>query len=144
MKIKSTDELNSILKKNVPIEQYLTENRESFLKLSFKDAINAVFNKKNMGVTEWANKSNVDRSYIHHILSGKQKNPKRDTLIKLCIGMKADERETRALLLALKESPLYVKDPRDSIILYGIRHKLTLTEVEELLYDHKQHTLSRS
>ena len=58
--------------------------------------------------------------------------------------MKADERETRALLLALKESPLYVKDPRDSIILYGIRHKLTLTEVEELLYDHKQHTLSRS
>ncbi len=143
MKIKSTDELNSILKKNVPIEQYLTENQESFLKLSFKEAINAVFNKKNMGVTEWANRSNVDRSFIHHILNGGQ-SPKRDTLIKLCIGMNANEKETRALLLALKVSPLYVKDPRDSIILYGIKHKLTLTEVDKLLYDHKQHTLSHS
>ena len=78
--------------------------------------------------------ANLERTFGYQIFKG-IKQPSRDTLIKICIGMKANTEQTRTLLLKLKAAPLYSKDKRDSVILYGIIHKLNLPEINELLYD---------
>ena len=78
---------------------------------------------------------NIPIEYGYSIFSGKKKHPTRDILICLCIGLKANEVQTKAILHSINEAPLYSKNPRDAVILFGIKHKLSIMEIETMLYD---------
>ncbi|MBQ8135706.1 MAG: hypothetical protein IJ192_15120 [Clostridia bacterium] len=142
-KKKTTDELNKTLKNNIPIDRYLRENSESFSELSFTELLEQILKENHISKSEAIKGSDLERSYGYQIFKGTRK-PTRDPLLRLCISMKASSEQTRALLLKNKAAPLYPKDKRDSIIIYGIIHKLSLSEINELLYDHKFALLCKS
>ena len=56
--------------------------------------------------------------------------------IQICIGMHMNLDETQTALKIAKYAPLYPKDERDSIILFGIEKKQSLVEINTALYDH--------
>ncbi len=135
MKIKNTDELNKILDKNIPIEQYLSDYSDSLSDSELSDILNCVLKENHLEKAQVIADSGINERYGYSIFSGKKKHPTRDILICLCIGLKANEVQTKAILHSINEAPLYSKNPRDAVILFGIKHKLSIMEIETMLYD---------
>ena len=59
-------------------------------------------------------------------------------------GMELNLEQVQQLLKAAGYSHLYVKRPFDSIVLYGICKKMTVAQINELLYDYGFDTLGQS
>ena len=133
MKKKSTDELNKILRSNIPISRYLKENADSFNNLTLPQTFELILKENKMSKSQAVKGSDLERTHGYQILSGKR-SPTRDNLIRMCIGMRASSEQTRLLLLKNKSAPLYSKDKRDNVILFGIMHHMNLQEINELLY----------
>ena len=64
--------------------------------------------------------ANLNRATASKILNGDIKEPSRDTLIALCIGMRATIDEVQYLLRYSGEAPLYPRRKRDVLIWFGI------------------------
>ena len=133
MRKKSTDELNKILRSNIPISRYLKENADSFNNLTLPQTFELILKENKISKSQAVKGSDLERTHGYQILSGKR-SPTRDNLIRMCIGMRASSEQTRLLLLKNKSAPLYSKDKRDSVILFGIMHHMNLQEINELLY----------
>ena len=67
--------------------------------------------------------------------------PERKKLLCLAIGMQLNLEETQSLLKCAGYSPLYVKLPFDSVVLYGICKHLSIVEINELLFEYGSETL---
>lgn len=53
----------------------------------------------------------------------------------LCIGTGADLNQTGRLLNSIKAAPLYAKDGRDAVIMFGILHRLSVIDINIMLFD---------
>ena len=136
---KSTDELSKILenKKNrKDLEEYLSQNRENFSNQTFAELLEQTLKENKVSKTDAIKRSNLENHYAYEIFRGtKDKNLSRNKIIMLCIGMEADLEQTRKLLLKKHYAPLYTKDERDSIVIFGLQRKLSIIDINNLLYD---------
>ena len=78
--------------------------------------------------------------YAYQIFSGLRK-PDRKKLLCLAVAMQLPLDEVQTLLKCGGYSTLYVKLPFDSIVLYGICKKMSIVEINELLYEYGLETL---
>ena len=78
--------------------------------------------------------------YGYQIFSG-LRIPERKKLLCLAVGMALNIEQTQHLLKCAGYSQLYVKLPFDSVILYGLCKKLSVLQINELLYDYDLETL---
>ncbi len=132
---KSTDELMKILKNKNSYDDFIRENNTSMNDQSLTEALEYLLMVNNISKADAISHSNLQRNYAYQIFSG-QRIPSRDKLIMLCIGMNADQEQTSNLLRKIKAAPLYAKDKRDSIILFGIMHRISVIDINILLYEH--------
>lgn len=93
--------------------------------------------KKNTVVKD----SGISRTYCYQMLNGTRK-PGRDNAIALSIASCFTLDETVRFLELLNEGILYSKNKRDSVIIYSINHKLSVSETNELLYSKGEKTLN--
>lgn len=140
--MKNTEELLNQLKlDNITYNEYLSENADCFLKndLSqfWKNAISLCGMKK----TDIINKADIGYTFFYDILRGK-KHPSRDMLIKIFIAMRLDIDVCQEALRLYEWAALYPKMKRDSIIIYGITHKLSLPETNNLLQNNNEVVLA--
>lgn len=82
-------------------------------------------------------RSGLYRSYAYQILSG-IKQPSRDKLIALCLGIGLGLDETQKALTVSEQGPLYSKKKRDAIIIFAINKKVGIDQLNLLLYDYGQ------
>ena len=73
--------------------------------------------------------------YAYQIFSG-LRIPDRKKLLCIAIAMKLSLDDVQTLLKCAGYAVLYVKIPFDSIILYGICKKLSVVEINEILYEY--------
>ncbi|MDD6489141.1 MAG: hypothetical protein PUG48_04930 [Clostridia bacterium] len=136
---KSTDELSKILenKKNrKDLDEYLSQNRENFSNQTFAELLEQTLKENKVSKTDAVKRSHLENHYAYEIFRGtKDKNLSRNKIIMLCIGMEADLEQTRKLLLKKQYAPLYPKNERDSIIIFGLQRKLSVMDINNLLYD---------
>ena len=136
---KSTDELSKILenKKNrKELEEYLSQNRENFSNQTFAELLEQTLKENKVSKADAIKRSDLENHYAYEIFRGtKDKNLSRNKIIMLCIGMEADLEQTRKLLLKKHYAPLYTKDERDSIVIFGLQRKLSIIDINNLLYD---------
>ena len=52
----------------------------------------------------------------------------------LCFGLSVEVEEAQRLLQHAHHAPLYPRDRRDAILIYGLSHRLTLPEVNDALF----------
>ena len=130
---KSTEELTNILKSK---KSYTDFFQEEVGELEFKtiaEYLDMLLSEKKLQKNEVIARSNLDRNYAYQIFNGRKTNPSRDKMIMLPIGMGLTLEETRKLLKVSSLSDLYIRNPRDSIIMYCLVQKNDLIETNETL-----------
>lgn len=132
---KSTDDLMKILGNKNNYGDYIHENRENITNEPLHNELMKILRQKNLSKAAAITKTGIDRTYGYQIFDGRRK-PSRDMLIRICIGLELTKEETRKLLLMINASPLYPRDKRDSIIIFGILHKISIIDINILLEEY--------
>lgn len=128
-----TEKLVEQLEKVYSFEDYLyscgTHCGEGF---SFCTCFDMLYRQKKLKKMEIIERSLIARSYAHQIIRG-TKNPSRDKVVMLSIGMRLTIPETQLLLRHSGFSPLSPKQLRDAVSLFAIAHGLEVWELNGLL-----------
>ena len=113
---KSTTNLENELKNCDSLDNFLKENSGELSIDPLTSHLQSLITSRGMTKTDVVKACNLNEVYAYQILSGARR-PSRDKLLCLCFAMKATMEETQFLLREGRFTPLYVRDPRDSIIL---------------------------
>ncbi|MGN0171995.1 MAG: XRE family transcriptional regulator [Acutalibacteraceae bacterium] len=137
---KPTDELLEQLRHSNTIDSYIKENEEYLIDCSLAEHLNAVSKEKHLVKSQVIKRAELNEIYGYQIFSGKRM-PSRDTLLSICIGMGLNTEETQETLKIAGFAPLYPKNKRDSIILFGIENKQNVCAVNSSLFENHEDTL---
>ncbi|MBQ9915550.1 MAG: helix-turn-helix transcriptional regulator, partial [Clostridia bacterium] len=80
--------------------------------------------------------------YVYKIFKG-EREPKRDVIISIAVGMELNPDETQKLLRLFRLAELSLTDGRDAIILFGILKNKTVWEIDDMLHRNHKSTLSK-
>ena len=132
---KSTGELIEILKSKKSYDRFLEEEIGELLFSSLSEYLEMLISEKHLKKSEIITKSNLDKNYAYQIFNGNKTNPSRNKVLMLAFGMGLTLNETRKLLKIAGLNDLYVRSPRDSLIMYCLINKYTLIKCNEYLND---------
>ena len=138
--MKDTNNLRQELMKAPSLDQFLSENQDSFNRDSICELLNRLFQKRRISKATLAKRSGTSEVYLHQVFSGRR-SPSRSRLLCLCFGLNASLEETQELLKQCGFAQLYPKDRRDAIILYGILNGMDLFAVNDKLFAENEETL---
>ncbi len=94
--------------------------------------LHQMLEERQVSVGEAIQMCNLDRSYGYQLFNGIRR-PIRDMLLTLALRLGLTEEETQRLLKLAGRPVLYARNRRDAALLYGLNHRLSLAETEELL-----------
>ncbi len=140
MKEKNTYELLENLKDSESIEQFIRENKDFMINESLSVYLSELLQKKNLKKNQVLKNAEISEIYGYQIFSG-VRVPSRDKLLSITLGMGLTLEETNQTLKYAGFAPLYAKNKRDSIIIWGIEHSLSIPKINNELYDNGQDTL---
>ena len=140
MNEKNTDTLQQELMSTNNLDRFLTENDASFRDVPLQEAIQRIFDEKGMSKAQLAKQSGISEVYLHQLFSGRR-FPSRSRLLCLCFGLDATVDEAQSLLQQARHAPLYSRDRRDAIIIYGLVNGASLFEVNDKLFSEGEETL---
>lgn len=140
MEQKDTDDLRQELMEADDIDSYLQENQKNFTAVPIARLINQLYEEKNISKAALARGAGMSEVYLHQVFAGRR-NPSRDRLLCLCIGLSATVKETQRLLQHVGYAQLYPRNRRDAIVLYGLMHQKELTEINDKLFEENEKTL---
>ena len=132
---KSTNELIEILKSKKTYEGFLDQEIGELYFSSLSEYLEMLINEKGFKKSEIINRSNLDKNYAYQIFNGNKTNPSRNKVLMLAFGMGLSLNETRKLLKIASLSDLYVRSPRDSLIMYCLHNRFSLISCNEYLND---------
>ena len=138
--MKDTNNLQQELMTAPDLDRFLSENQDNFLSGNILELLNALFQKRNISKAALAKQSGMSEVYLHQVFSGRR-NPSRSRLICLCFGLSATLDETQELLKQGGFAPLFPKNRRDAIIIYGLVNDASLFEVNDKLFSEGEETL---
>lgn len=122
------------------LNRFLDENRENFNNTSVADSLNQMILKQRISKSALARQSGMSEVYLHQVFSGRR-TPSRTRLLCMCFGLQATVEEAQVLLKQCGYAPLYPKNRRDAILLYGLSHQQTLFQINDTLFDEGEETL---
>ena len=130
----TTGELLEALRRMTTIEEFTWEYGDDYINMSLVEYLKILLEEKNQKKADIIKKSTLNRIYAYQIFAG-VKNPSRDKLITLALAMKLSYEECQRLLRIAVVGELYIKNMRDSIIIFGLINGLEIWELNELLYE---------
>ena len=132
---KSTEELLEILKSKKTYQDFLQEEIGELVFSSLSEYLEMLINEKGLKKSEIILRSNLDKNYAYQIFNGNKTNPSRNKVLMLAFGMGLTLNETRKLLKISSQSDLYVRSPRDSLIMHCLNNGASLITCNEYLCD---------
>ncbi len=133
---KSTSDLLGVLKSKKNYSEFFQNEIGELIFKSLDEYLGVLLKEKNLKKSEVIEKSNLDKNYAYQLFNGIKKNPSRDKILMLAFGMKLTLDETRKLLKIAGLSDLYVRIPRDSVIIFCLQNGKNLIETNEMLDDY--------
>lgn len=133
---KSTSRLLNSLKSTNDIIAFLDENEKEILGETLSQCLSRLLAEKDLTVAAVAEKSGRG-DYTYKIFNG-NKNPTRDVIISIAIGMGLTLPETQLVLRLAKFAYLDPRNKRDSVFIFAINKKLDIYETNSILIDIKQ------
>lgn len=115
------------------IHSYIKANEPFFTKKNITELLAGLYEKKSISKAALARNAGMSEVYLHQVFSGRR-NPSRDRLLCLCIGLEATLEETQTLLKQAGYAELYPKNRRDAIVSHGIVHKTPLPKINDNLF----------
>ncbi|MBQ9530677.1 MAG: hypothetical protein IJR70_01250 [Eubacterium sp.] len=132
---KSTNELLEILKSKKTYQEFLDQEIGELVFSSLSEYLEMLINEKSLKKSDIILRSNLDKNYAYQIFNGNKTNPSRNKILMLAFGMGLSLNETRKLLKIASQSDLYVRSPRDSLIMYCLNNNISLITCNEYLSD---------
>lgn len=129
---KSTDELLKLLKTKSNIEEFFKENGSELIFDSLSEMIDFFMNQKGLKKADVVKRSMLG-NYAYSILNGNRKKPERDKLIMLCFGLRLTADEANRLLKMSSNGELYVRNPRDLVLIYALDRNQSVIEANNKL-----------
>ena len=99
-----------------------------------------LYETKDLTKAELARRSGISEAYLHQVFAGRR-NPSRDRLLCICVGLGITLDETQRMLTQRGYAQLYPRTRRDAIISYGVVHQLPLGEINDKLFAEQEKTL---
>ena len=78
--------------------------------------------------------SGITKSLFYALING-TRNPRKVHIIKMGLAIGLSLEEVNELLKLAKLKELYAKNKEDAIVIFGLRNRLTVAQIEELLID---------
>ena len=119
---------------------FYNENKDYIISQNLAELLAQLLERKGIKKSQAIKNSEIAEVYGYQIFSG-LRVPERKKLLSLAIGMGLNVEEAQQLLKCAGYPQLYVKLPFDSIVLYGLCKKLTVVQINELLYEYGWETL---
>lgn len=119
---------------------FYNENKDYMVTSSLSEMLKKLLHTKGLKKSQVIKNAELSEVYAYQIFSG-LRVPDRKKLLCLAIGMTLTLDEVQTLLKSAGYSPLYVKLPFDSIVLYGICKRLSVVQINELLFEYDLETL---
>ena len=140
MSDKTTSDLRQELMEDNSIDTYLQGNAALFVNQDVVALLTELYEQKHLTKAALARQAGMSEVYLHQVFAGRR-NPSRDRLLCLCIGLEATVEETQQLLRQVGYAQLYPRVRRDAIILHAIAHGIALPLVNDKLYEENEKTL---
>jgi hypothetical protein len=137
---KNTSEIVKELGLCPDFQSFYKENKDYMVSGNLAVLLAQLLESKGLHKSQVIKNAELSEVYGYQIFSG-LRVPERRKLLCLAIGMKLNIDETQQLLKCGGYSPLYVKKPFDSVVLYGLCKGLSVVEINELLYAYDLETL---
>lgn len=119
---------------------FYSENKNYMVSSTLSEMLDRIMQEKKLKKSQVIKNAELSEVYAYQIFSG-LRVPERKKLLCLAVGMSLNLEETQTLLKCAGYSPLYVKLPFDSIILYGLCKNLSVVQINELLFEYGLETL---
>lgn len=119
---------------------FYDENKDYMVSDTLAQLLARLMEEKGLHKSQVIRRAELAEGYAYQIFSG-IRVPERPKLLCLAIGMELTLDETQTLLKSAGYPPLYVKRPADSIVIYGICKRLSVIEINELLFENDIETL---
>lgn len=132
--MKNTEELLTEIMQSTEIKGFLQDNEDSIPNLSLTEYFDMLMKKKHLARKDVINKSQLNYTYGYQILNGTRK-PTKDKLIQICFGLGATVKEANRILILADAGGLYSKNRRDCIVMFALNKKLSVQELNELLFE---------
>lgn len=121
-------------------KSFYDENKDYMVKEDLSQLLDNLISKYGLKKSQVIRSAEMSEVYAYQIFSG-LRVPERKKLLCLAVAMKLSLDEVQSLLKCAGYSTLYVKLPFDSIVLYGVCKKLSVVEINKILYDYGLETL---
>lgn len=129
-----TDDLTAILKdKRADIDQYFERYEGELLEADLGKYLCALLEKHGLQKKDLIFASGRERSYCYQLLNGTRRNPSRDMLLAIALGLHFTCDETQTMLRIAGLSPLYPRIRRDAVILQQLAAGKSLYECNDRL-----------
>lgn len=138
--VKDTKEIVEELGICPDFKTFYNENKDYMVKEDLSALLDKLIKKYNLRKSQVIRSAEMSEVYAYQIFSG-LRVPERKKLLCLAVAMGLTLDDVQTLLKCAGYSTLYVKLPFDSIILYGICKKLSVVEINEILYEYGLETL---
>lgn len=137
---KDTANLVEELKNCSDFNRFYRDNENSIVSMSLSQLLGVLLEKHSLKKADAIRRSELSEDYAYQIFSG-LRVPERKKLLSLAIGMRLNLEEMQTLLKTAGYAQLYVKIPFDCILIYGICKKLSVADINYLLFDYGMETL---
>ena len=137
---KDTSEILKELGLSQSFQTFYNENKEYMISSNLAELLAELLQRKGLRKSHVIRNAELSEIYGYQIFSG-VRVPERKKLLCLAISMGLNIEEVQQLLKCAGYTPLYVKIPFDSVVLYGFCKGLSVVETNELLYKYDLETL---
>ena len=138
--VKDTSKIVEELGLSPDFKTFYSENKDYMVKENLSQLLDKLITKYNLKKSQIIRAAEMSEVYAYQIFSG-LRVPERKKILCIAVAMGLSLNEVQTLLKSAGYSTLYVKMPFDSIILYGICKKLSVVEINEILYEYGLETL---
>ena len=137
---KDTSEIVKELGLCPDFQTFYSENKEYMVSANLAQLLTELLERKGLKKSQVIKNAEFSEVYGYQIFSG-LRVPVRKKLLCLSVSMGLNIEEVQQLLKCAGYAPLYVKNPFDSVVLYGLCKELSVVEINELLYKYELETL---
>ncbi len=138
--IKDTTKIVEELGLSPDFKTFYNENKDYMVNEGLSQLLDKLIAKYDLKKSQVIRAAEMSEVYAYQIFSG-LRVPERKKLLCLAIAMNLPLDEVQTLLKCAGYSTLYVKLPFDSIVLYGVCKRLSVVEINEILYEYGLETL---
>lgn len=124
---KSTDELLKEMQTSKDVDKFFKDNPDDIVFNGLEELFDYHIKTKGLKKREVYSGASIERTFGYQIIHG-TRGATRDKIIQICFGLKLDLPEAQRFIKVSGNRELYVRDPRDVIIIFALKEKKSLIE----------------